>query len=58
MLSTAQRREPRHGNSEERFCDKGECGDSDDEVAAELMGVLPVPRVSGKLGIWHRKQFT
>lgn len=28
------------------------------EVAAELMGVLPVPRESGKLGIWHRKQFT
>ena len=40
------------------FVTKESCGDSDDEVAAELMGARPAPRGSGKLGIWHRKQFT
>ena len=32
------------------FVTKESCGDSDHEVAAELMGALPAPRGSGKLG--------
>ena len=53
---------PRGGNqgmetAKSDFVTKESCGDSDHEVAAELMGALPAPRGSGKLGIWHRKQF-